>query len=114
MTDAQTGARVVTGPSGLDATAETRLLLLTGHARAAAIDVQTVGPVLHGVGGTRAGVESDGRGNPLARAEVVATAEPLQGLRGVRALDMLHDPERALCRALAMSVTRPHPGGGLG
>jgi hypothetical protein len=47
-------------------------------------------------------------------ARVVAGPSDLQGLRGRRALGMLHDPERALCRAQAMPATQPPPGGGLG
>lgn len=96
----------------LNARGEAWLFILTGRARAGAIELQTGGAVFLEADGTRVEVGSDGLEGLIAYAGAVSAPDLLRSLNEVRAHDMAHDPERAHFRAKAMSVIRPHPGGG--
>jgi mannose-6-phosphate isomerase len=95
----------------LNATGETWLFILTGGARAGALDVQTGSAVFLEADVTRVEVGSDGLEILVAYAAAVCAPDLLRGPSGVHALDTAADRERAHGRAKAMSVLRPHPGG---
>jgi mannose-6-phosphate isomerase len=93
----------------VSATGETWLFILTGRAWAGAIDVQAGGAVFLEADGIRLDVGADGLEILVAYAGAAAAPDLLRPLRGVHALDMAHDRERAHSRAKAMSVIRLHP-----
>ena len=96
----------------LNASGEAWLFILTGGARAGAIDLQTGGAVFLEADATRVEVGSDGLEGLIAYTGAVSAPDLLRSLNEVRAHDTAHDPERAHFRAKAMSVIRAHPGGG--
>lgn len=96
----------------LNATGETWLFILTGHAWAGAIDVQAGSAVFLEADGTRVDVGSDGLEILVAYAGSACAPDLLRRLSGMHALDMAHDRDRAHSRAQAMSVIPSRSRGG--
>jgi mannose-6-phosphate isomerase len=95
----------------LNATGETWLFILTGRARAGAIDVRAGSAVFLEADETRVEVGSDGLEGLVAYVGAVSAPDLLRDLNGARALDRAPDRERAHFRAKATSVIRPRPAG---
>ena len=94
----------------LNATGETWLFILTGHARTGAFNVQTGSAVFLEADRTRIEVGPDGLEGLIAYAGSVSAPDLLCNLHGMGVLGAAHKRDRADFQAEAMPLTRARAG----